>query len=221
MIPSSFIEYYGDQTRWFLGIVVNVDDDPLKLGRAQVRAFGVYDQIEDADLPWAQVVVPITQGIHEGKGQNLGLLVGTQVFGIFLDGQNSQLPMVIGSIPKEGDTNDKAKENYPYNKVYQTETGHYKEWDDTEGEERIREQHMSGTYYEVMSDGSRETVVEENETLRVKGDVTIIGEKDANIKISGNCSITVTGNASISAKNVSVTGTDTVTVRAGGKVVLG
>ena len=145
MIPSSFIEYYGDQTRWFLGIVVNVADDPLKLGRAQVRAFGVYDQIEDADLPWAQVVVPITQGVHEGKGQNLGLLVGTQVFGIFLDGKNSQLPMVIGSIPKKGDTNEKAKENYPYTKVYQTEKGHYKEWDDLEGVEHIREPHMSGT----------------------------------------------------------------------------
>ena len=142
MIPPAFIDFYGDQVRWFIGIVVNVKDDPLKLGRAKVRAFGVYDNIEDKDLPWAQVVVPITQGIHEGKGQNLGLLVGTQVFGIFLDGQNSQLPMVIGSVPKEGDTNERAtKANYPLNKVYETERGHYKEWDDTEGNTRIKEQH--------------------------------------------------------------------------------
>lgn len=247
MIPKNFIDFYGDQTRWFLGEVVNVKDDPLKLGRVKVKIHGVYDDIQEPDLPWAQIIVPVTTAVssykkktektilgpvlnfgkkieeetNEPLGQYLGMLVGTQVFGIFLDGPNSQLPMVIGSIPKEGDANPKAEENYPHNKVYQTETGHYKEWDDTEGKERIREQHMSGTYYEMMPDGSRETVVEENEKLRVKGDVTIVGEKDANIQISGNCSITVTGDASISAKNVRVTGTDSVTVRAGDKVVLG
>ena len=103
MIPNNFIEFYGDQTRWFLGSVVDVKD-PMQLGRVKVKVFGVYDDIDDADLPWAQIVVPVTQGIHEGKGQNLGILVGTQVFGMFLDGKNSQLPMVIGTVPKEGDT---------------------------------------------------------------------------------------------------------------------
>ena len=50
MIPQSFIDYYGDQTRWFLGTVVNIADDPLKLGRARVRIFGVYDEIEEEDI---------------------------------------------------------------------------------------------------------------------------------------------------------------------------
>ena len=57
MIPQAFVDFYGDQVHWFVGEVVNVKDDPLKLGRAQVRAFGVYDDIKDADLPWAQIVV--------------------------------------------------------------------------------------------------------------------------------------------------------------------
>lgn len=226
MIPKDYIEFYGDQTRWFLGEVVDVENDPLKLGRVKVKVFGVYDEIDPVDLPWAQIVVPVTQGVHDGKGQYLGILKGTQVFGVFLDGQNSQLPMVIGTVPKKGDDNAKAKENYPHNKVYQTDRGHYKEWDDTEGKERIREQHKSGTFYEMMPDGSRETVVEENETLRVKGDATIkVGSKDgnnkANLTIIGDCNITVTGNATIGATNVSVNATEKVTVRAGGKVVLG
>ena len=171
MIPQAFVDFYGDQVRWFVGEVVNVKDDPLQLGRAQVRAFGVYDDIEDADLPWAQIVVPITQGIHEGKGQNLGLLVGTQVFGIFLDGQNSQLPMVIGSIPKDGDTNEKAKSNYPKNKVYETESGHYKEYDDS-GTGRIKEHHKKGTYYEMTDEG-----------IEIWGDmkVTIHGTAEVNV----------------------------------------
>jgi hypothetical protein len=167
MIPNNFIDFYGDQTRWFFGEVVNVKDDPKKLGRVKVRVFGVYDDIKDEDLPWAQIVVPVTTGVHEGKGQYLGILVGTQVFGMFLDGQNSQLPMVIGTVPKvidtgevdsdknpilKSDANPKAEANYPHNKVYETETGHYKEYDDS-GTGRIKEYHQKGTYYEMTDDG--------------------------------------------------------------------
>ena len=48
-----------------MGIVVSVND-PLELGRLKVRIFGVHDantsDISEGDLPWAQVVVPITEG---------------------------------------------------------------------------------------------------------------------------------------------------------------
>jgi hypothetical protein len=187
MIPSSFTEFYGDQSRWFLGEVVNVKDDPEKLGRVKVRVFGVYDDIDEADLPWAQIVVPVTTGVHEGKGQYLGILVGTQVFGMFLDGKSSQLPMVIGTVPKvidtgevdsnkkpilKSDANPKAKANYPLNKVYETETGHFKEYDDS-GTGRIREQHQDGTYYEMTDDGIHiygNTKV----TIHGKGEVNVV-----------------------------------------------
>ena len=202
MIPNNFIEYYGDQTRWFLGEVVNVKDDPLKLGRVKVKVFGVYDDIDDADLPWAQIVVPVTQGVHEEQGQYLGMLKGTQVFGMFLDGQNSQLPMVIGTVPKEGDANPKADANYPTNKVYQTETGHYKEYDDTPGAERIKEAHKSGTYYEMQADGSIKTHITKDNYSIVLGDesVTIAGK--VTINVGGDVDLTAGGNVSINAKNI-------------------
>ena len=180
MIPKTFIDYYGDETRWFLGEVVDVENDPKKLGRVKVKVFGVYDNIKDEDLPWAQIVVPITQGVHESKGQYLGLLEGTQVFGMFLDGKNSQLPMVIGTVPKEGDENPRAKANYPHNKIYQTKRGHYKEYDDTKDNERIREQHSSGTYYEIDKDGNM--VI----------DATKSEPKIRNIEIKASGKITVT-----------------------------
>lgn len=227
MIPQTYIDYYGDTVRWFIGHVVDVENDPLKLGRVRVRAYGVYDGVErDEDLPWAQIIAPVTSAIHESKGQNLGILKDTQVFGIFLDGQNSQLPLVIGSIPKEGDTNSKAQENYPHNKVYETETGHFKEYDDTPDNTRIREQHRSGTYSEMQHDGSMRTEVQKDQYIRVIGDSTIVvgsgGENNkANLTIIGDCNITVTGDAKINATNVSVTGTDTVTVRGGNGVRLG
>ena len=34
-------KYYGDETRWFLGTVVNVND-PLELGRVLVRIYGIH-----------------------------------------------------------------------------------------------------------------------------------------------------------------------------------
>ena len=170
MIPKTYIDYYGDQMRWFVGTVVDLND-PLKIGRVRVRALGVYDEIADKDLPWAQVVVPINQGAHEGNGQYLGLLKGSQVFGMFLDGKNSQLPMVIGTIPKEGDDNSKAESNYPQNKVYETEKGNFKEWDDKD--DRIKEGHHSGTYYEMTKDGVMKIYADTDVIIEAKGKVTI------------------------------------------------
>lgn len=201
MIPKTYVDYYGDAVRWFVGSVVDVENDPLKIGRVKVRAIGVYDNIKDEDLPWAQVVVPITQGVHEGKGQYLGLLQGTQVFGIFLDGQNSQLPMVIGSVPKQGDANSKADDNYPLNKVYETQSGHFKEWDDSE-QGRIREQHRSGTFYELQADGSRVTAIMKDDTLIVGGDVRII--------VNGNATVTCANDVTLSAKNVDISASEEI-----------
>ena len=193
--------------RWFVGKVVDLDD-PMKLGRVRIRAMGVYDKIANDDLPWAQVVIPITQGTHQGLGQNLGVLVDSQVFGIFLDGKNSQLPLVVGTIPKEGDTNEKAKENYPYNKVYETERGHYKEYDDTEGKERIKEYHASGTHYEMLPDGSRISVIKVNETLIVEeGDIKIdVKQGNVILNVAGDVQATVSGNTTVDCSNTTITG---------------
>lgn len=90
--------FYGDQTRWFIGKVVD-NNDPLYLGRVRISIIGIHDSVSDAgDLPWASVVLPTTEGgVTSGFPPSLDL--GAQVFGIFLDGVQSQLPLVIGSIP--------------------------------------------------------------------------------------------------------------------------
>ena len=92
--------FYGDTTRWFIGTVIRNTGDPLDLGRLKVRIVGVHDhpEITDADLPWASIVIPTTEvGVIHGRGPRIG--VGAQVVGIFLDGPQSQQPLVIGSIP--------------------------------------------------------------------------------------------------------------------------
>ena len=95
--------YYGDQTRWFIGEVTSISD-PKQLARIQVRIYGIHSDnkvdIPDENLPYAQVVAPITEGGTNGLGNPLGIQVGALVFGIFLDGKDSQLPLVLGSMPK-------------------------------------------------------------------------------------------------------------------------
>ena len=95
--------FYGDQNRWFVGLVIDIDD-PLKLDRVKVRIQGIHTHdttlIPNSDLPWAQVAIPVTEGGSSGIGANASIKPRAQVFGFFLDGKNSQLPLVLGSIPK-------------------------------------------------------------------------------------------------------------------------
>ena len=93
--------HYGDETRWWLGVCVS-NADPERLGRIQARIYGIHPQsvsaMPTAVLPWAQCLVPSTEGGVSGIGQHPSILPGAQVFGIFLDGKNSQIPFVFGSI---------------------------------------------------------------------------------------------------------------------------
>ena len=94
--------FYGDQTRWFIGVVEETRTDEPKLGRVRVRIYGIHGDREEvpiSDLPQAQVLIPTTEPGVSGLGRNPILGVGATVFGIFLDGKASQLPLVLGSVP--------------------------------------------------------------------------------------------------------------------------
>jgi len=88
---------------WFTGVVEN-RNDPAKLGRVQVRCLGYHTEdlndIPSADLPWAQVMNPSNSYGVSGLGVNTMIQANAMVFGIFLDGVNSQLPLVLGSLPQ-------------------------------------------------------------------------------------------------------------------------
>lgn len=103
-LKTLYNDFYGDETRWWVGVVQSTDD-PITQGRVRVRIYGIHsaseDDIPNSSLPWAQVVAPITQGGTSGiNGTPVGIQAYAQVFGIFLDGKHSQLPLVLGSIPR-------------------------------------------------------------------------------------------------------------------------
>ena len=79
---------------------------------------------------------------------------------------------------------------YPYNHVYESESGHIKEFDDSVGTERIHEYHRRGTFYEVNNTGDKSTrvirdnyeVIKRNDFRYVKGDLNLTISGKLNIK---------------------------------------
>ena len=250
---------------WFVGVVED-RQDPQYTGRVRVRCLGHHTSnttiLPTSDLPWAQVVLPITSSGISGLGQSpLGLVEGSWVFGYFRDGNNRQEPLVLGSLPgkpselsqsggfydpngiypkykdepdvnrlavnnednphlaltlrtstritgiatadfntytaadgstiaaSDGDTFDQPvipyNASYPYNQVYESESGHIREYDDTNGAERIYESHRTGTSYEIDKDG--------NKTEIIKGThYTLVSDSNKHF-IQGNSDISIDG----------------------------
>lgn len=83
--------------------VVESRNDPLKLGRVKVRILGLhtdnFDLLKLDELPWAAILIPASDSAPGGQGISAsGIPPGTHVFGMFLDGVNRQMPLVLGSI---------------------------------------------------------------------------------------------------------------------------
>ena len=253
---------------WFTGVVED-RIDPEYLGRVKVRCIGLHtsdqNDLPTADLPWAQVVLPVSSAAISGLGFSPSALVeGSWVYGYFRDGENCQEPLVLGSIPgrptelaqsggfndpngvypkykdevdtnrlavnlksdgtetnphlsltlrrstritgvatadfnpvtaaddsaiaaSDGDTFDQPEipysSTYPFNKVYETESGHIRELDDTPSNERIHERHRTGTSYEIDKDGNKVEIIK-GQSFRLlsnKEQVQIQGDSDISI----------------------------------------
>lgn len=92
-------DFYGDKHRWFVAKVVN-RFDPQMQGRIQIHIDGIHSNSQSdiplGGLPWAQTLLPTTEGGTSGIGRISQLLPNALVFGIFLDGETSQLPLILG-----------------------------------------------------------------------------------------------------------------------------
>lgn len=98
---------------------------------------------------------------------------------------------------------------YPFNHVFQSESGHVMEFDDTPNSERVHIYHKSGTYTEIDSNGTQVNrivgdkyeILERNGFVYIKGtaDVTIDG--DHNVKINNALNVDVSGKATVNVFN--------------------
>jgi len=93
--------------------------------------------------------------------------IENQIAGVSLD---------LGTSWSEPPTNADQTQ-YPFNHVYETEGGHVREYDDTQGFKRIHERHASGSAYEIFDDGTKVTrikkdqyhLVSANDYVHIKG----------------------------------------------------
>ena len=99
-----------DGFNWWVGEVEDILD-PSQLGRVKVRVLGWYTSNKtDKDgnsahtqelprelLPWATVLLPTDKPQTKNAGTTTELQVGSNVLGFFLDGEEGQLPCVMGA----------------------------------------------------------------------------------------------------------------------------
>jgi len=128
---------------------------------------------------------------------------------------------------------------YPKNHVFQSESGHVMEFDDTKGAERVHIAHRSGTFSEIDADGNnvertmgvRTVIVDKDELVYIKGSghVTIDGDMslkvknalhveitgNANFKVSGDVNYDISGAMNIKASSINMEGTSSFNLNSG------
>lgn len=87
----------------------NKDQIPGWGRRYKVRIIGLHDREEESissdQLPWAQVMYPVTGGGGQANaGATANLRQGNFVFGFFLDGQDQQVPVIMGVLGSNAQT---------------------------------------------------------------------------------------------------------------------
>ena len=108
IVQSNFIG--RDGFRWWIGQVApeKAQGDQINQAgdswgnRIKVRIMGYHPQntveLKDDELPWAQVLLPTTAGSGGGGfSRSIRIVPGDSVFGFFLDGDDAQLPVIIGT----------------------------------------------------------------------------------------------------------------------------
>ena len=122
--------FLGSSFLWFIGQVADdstwrenqnpgkfeeVSEMPAWGYRYKVRIIGQHEQ-EESDvtaeqLPWAQVMYPVTAGSgHGGSYQTPAIKQGTFVFGFFLDGKDQQTPIIMGCLGNNAKTKLEKKQ---------------------------------------------------------------------------------------------------------------
>jgi len=115
-LGGSFLWWVGqiaDDSTWRDNISTGIHESKYSIPgwgrRYKVRIIGLHDQGETVlpsdQLPWAQVMYPITGGGGQtNASQTSNLRQGMFVFGFFLDGQDQQVPVIMGVLGNNSQT---------------------------------------------------------------------------------------------------------------------
>ena len=115
-LGASFLWWVGqiaDDSTWRDNISPGIHKSKYSIPgwgrRYKVRIIGLHDQgeivIPSDQLPWAQIMYTVTAGGGQtDSGQTSNLRQGMMVFGFFLDGQDQQVPVIMGVLGNNSQT---------------------------------------------------------------------------------------------------------------------
>lgn len=123
LLKSNFIG--RDGFRWWIGQIPSIESwadqaDGKGWGnRFKVRILGYhpYDtsRLSDEDLPWAGVMMPVTSGSGAANfSESVSVRPGDVVIGFFLDGDNAQIPMIMGTFGRTSVINYSGDGSSPF-----------------------------------------------------------------------------------------------------------
>jgi hypothetical protein len=123
LLKSNFVG--RDGFLWWIGQVAPESAQKKQLdknawgNRRKVRIMGYHPSNEadlsNDDLPWAQVLLSATDGSGAGNyATNIKISPGDSVFGFFIDGDNAQLPVIIGVFGKTKEGASKEEYRLPF-----------------------------------------------------------------------------------------------------------
>ena len=93
---------------------------------------------------------------------------------------------------------------YPYNRVYESESGHVMEFDDTRDNERIHLYHRAGSYMEFNPNGDRVERIQRDKFTVVVKDESVLIQGDVNIQVDGDYNLNVTGDVKINGQTINL-----------------
>ena len=128
-----WIGQIADDSTWRDNIVPgkfeNKDSIPGWGRRYKVRIIGLHDQDEkpltSEELPWAQVMYPVTAGGGQANAsQTPNLRQGNFVFGFFLDDKDQQVPVIMGVLGNNAQTELERKTGFSGGKNFTPQSGY-------------------------------------------------------------------------------------------------
>jgi hypothetical protein len=123
LLKSNFVG--RDGFLWWIGQVAPEGSQKKQLdkggwgNRRKVRIMGYHPSNEadlpNDDLPWAQVLLSTSDGSGAGNyATSIKISPGDSVFGFFMDGDNAQLPVIIGVFGKTKEGASKEEFRLPF-----------------------------------------------------------------------------------------------------------
>ena len=135
ILGTDFLWWIGqiaDDSTWrdqmMAGKFKNKDTIPGWGARYKVRIMGVHEQgqeaVPEADLPWANIMYPVTAGGGQmNSWMSSNLRQGTMVFGFWMDGKDMQVPIIMGCLGNNAQTALGTKIGKVDNSVTNTQPG--------------------------------------------------------------------------------------------------